>query len=76
MSKATTDPVMGKIREIWAKRQAGGMTLDELGRAMGARAGNAKQSASQFLGGNDPRISTLRRFARAVGMSPATLVRG
>lgn len=65
---------MEKIRVIWAEKQAAGWTLDRLGRAMGAEA-HAKQAAAQFLRGNDPQVSSLRRFARAVGVSPATLLR-
>lgn len=68
---------MGKITEIWAKKQAGGMTLLELGRGMGLGDGDtAKNGAHQFLRRRDPRISSIRRFATAVGVSVATLVRG
>lgn len=76
MANATTDPAMEKIKEIWAKKQADGWTLQRLGEAMGYGAGPAATSAAhQFLRGNDPRVSSLRRFARAVGVSPSTLVR-
>lgn len=73
MGTTTTDPVMRRIAETWAKKQAAGMTLEQLGRAMVD--GGSKQSAHQFLRGNDPRISSIRRFARAVNVSVAGLVR-
>lgn len=75
MATATIDPVMGKIRAIWAQKQAAGWTLADLGAAMGFDAESAKQSAHQFLRGGDPRASSIRRFARAVKVSPATLWR-
>lgn len=77
MDKSSTDPVMGKILEIWAKKQAGGMTLEQLGAGMGLGGGQlAKNGAHQFLRRSDPRISSVRKFAKAVGVSVATLVRG
>jgi transcriptional regulator with XRE-family HTH domain len=76
MTTATIDPTMGKIREIWAARQRAGWSLQRLGLAMGYPANQAKQAASQFLRGSDPRLSSVRRFAVAVGVSPATLMRG
>ena len=75
MATATIDPVAEKIREIWAKKRAAGWTLTRLGLAMDYDESIARQAATQFLRGSDPRISTLRRFARAVGVSAATLVR-
>lgn len=75
MANATIDPVAEKIREIWAKKQADGWSYQRLGVAMGYPAGQAKQAAMQFLRGGDPRVSSLRRFARAVGVSPARLLR-
>ena len=66
---------MVKIRLIWAKKQAAGWTLDRLGQAMGYPEDAAKQAAHQFLKSDDPRISSVQRFARAVGVSVATLTR-
>lgn len=66
---------MGKIRQIWARKQAGGMTLTALGLAMGFPDSQARQAATQFLRGGDPRVSSVRRFARAVGVSAAGLLR-
>ena len=61
-----SDPVIKKAAELFAKS---GKTLDELGLEMGFSHEVARQSAWQFLNKvDDPRISTLRRFAKAVGV--------
>lgn len=75
MGTREIDPVAAKIAAIWAKKQAEGWTLARLGLAMGHPEASAKQAAAQFLRAGDPHISSLRRFARAVGVSLATLVR-
>lgn len=76
MSDEKLDPAMKRIQEIWAKKKAGGMTLRELGEAMGYGEGPAAASAAhQFMRGSDPRVSSLRRFAIAVKVSAATLMR-
>jgi transcriptional regulator with XRE-family HTH domain len=53
-----------------------GLTLVELGRRMGHEDDEvARRSAWQFLNKTrDPRLSMLRRFAKAVGVSLAELV--
>jgi hypothetical protein len=76
MDAVTLDPVMAKIREIWTAKQSAGWTLGRLGEAMGYEPDQAKQAAHQFLRGRDPRVSSVKRFAAAVGVSPATLLRG
>ena len=62
---------MAKVRSRFA---GSGLTLDELGRRMGYPAATARQSAWQFMQAGDPRISMLRRFARAMGMPVEELV--
>jgi transcriptional regulator with XRE-family HTH domain len=53
------------------------MTLDELGQRMGYPRATARKSAWQFLQEtNDPRISMLRKFARAMKISLSDLVKG
>ena len=69
------DPAMARVRAIWARRQADGMTQQELGELMGYPEATARQSVNQFLKGHNPNIASLRRFAKAVGVSVATLVR-
>ena len=52
-----------------------GKTLEQLGLAMGYPQGTARQSAWQFMKTNDPRLSMLRKFAQAVGVSVEELVK-
>jgi hypothetical protein len=47
----------------------------QLGEAMGYPEKSARKSVFQFLKSHDPLISVLRRFAAALGISIATLVR-
>ena len=66
MSEKTEDPVMKRVRDLFEKSE---LSLDELGRRMGSEGETARKSAWQFLNKvDDPRISTLRRFAAAVGV--------
>jgi hypothetical protein len=58
------------------------MTLEELGRGMGMGGGesdaarkSARNGAHQFLRRRDPRVSSVRRFAAATGVSVVSLVR-
>ncbi len=52
-----------------------GKTLDELGVAMGYSGEVARKSAWQFLNKTtDPRLSMLRKFAKAIGVSLEELV--
>jgi transcriptional regulator with XRE-family HTH domain len=74
MKRSELDPVM---RRVIALFEQSGKTLDELGRAMGANEATARQTAWQFIKKTaDPRISMLRRFANAVGITLAELVAG
>jgi transcriptional regulator with XRE-family HTH domain len=72
MKKADVDPAILKARKIFA---ASGMSLDELGREMGAQGEVARKSAWQFLNMvTDPKLGTLRRFAKALGVPMEELV--
>jgi transcriptional regulator with XRE-family HTH domain len=62
---------MGKVRMLFEKS---GKTLDQLGREMGYPHATARKSVWQFMKTSDPRISTLRRFAAAMGVSLQTLL--
>lgn len=67
MKRETVDPVILRARRLF---KTSGKSLDELGRAMGAEGEVARKSAWQFLNKvNDPKLSTLRRFAKALGVS-------
>ena len=66
MSGKTHDAVMERVREAFAES---GLSLDELGKKMGSDGNTAKKYAWQFLNKvDDPRVSTLRKFADAVGI--------
>ena len=63
------------IKRAQAIFEKSGKTLDELGTAMGFTGEVARKAAWQFLNKvADPRISTLRRFAKAMGVSIEELV--
>jgi transcriptional regulator with XRE-family HTH domain len=66
------DPIMPKLLSLYKKS---GKTLDEVGLAMGYESHIARQSVYQFLHAtNDPRLSMLRKFAQALGVSIKDLV--
>lgn len=65
MSDKTTDPAIVKARELF---EASGKTLDEVGLAMGFKPEVARKSVWQLLNKiDDPKLSTLRKFADAIG---------
>lgn len=67
-----TDPVMDAVRARFEKSK---LSLDELGLKMGYPKESARKSAWQFIHKtNDPRLSMLRKFAAAVGVSLKSLV--
>jgi hypothetical protein len=69
---SSQDPAMKKVTELY---EGSGKTLEELGLAMGYAPVAARKSAWQFLmKTGDPRISMLRRFAKAMGVPLADLV--
>jgi transcriptional regulator with XRE-family HTH domain len=64
MKKDTADKVMARVRALFERSE---MTLEELGTRMGYPAATCRMSAWQFVSKtNDPRVSMLRRFAKAV----------
>jgi transcriptional regulator with XRE-family HTH domain len=66
MSK-DTDPAIVKARELF---EASGKTLEEVGIAMGFAPTVARKSVWQLLNKiDDPKLSTLRKFASAIGAS-------
>jgi hypothetical protein len=66
------DAVMKRVHDLFDKS---GMTLDELGQKMGYPKETARKSAWQFLRQtNDPRLSMLRKFAKAAGVALRDLV--
>jgi transcriptional regulator with XRE-family HTH domain len=65
------DQLMLRLQALFDKS---GMTLDDLGQKMGYTGPVARKAAWQFLNkDHDHRVSMLRRFAEAVGVSVADL---
>lgn len=71
-TKRARDPVMARIKAIIAEN---GLTQQELGERMKYPAESARKSVSQFLRTDDPRLSTIRRFAAAVKMKLTDLLK-
>ncbi|HEY7310660.1 MAG TPA: hypothetical protein VH643_14955 [Gemmataceae bacterium] len=66
MVKAAADPVMKKVRALFEKSE---LSLHELGLRMDYPDRSARKSAWQFIQKtDDPRLSMLRRFAKAMGV--------
>jgi transcriptional regulator with XRE-family HTH domain len=65
------DPVMAKVRQHFEKS---GLTLHQLGLKMGYADKIARQASFQFMKAGDPRISVLRRFAKAMRIPIEELV--
>jgi transcriptional regulator with XRE-family HTH domain len=64
---------MERARRIFSNS---GLSLDELGQRMGYSGATARKSAWQFLKKTcDPRLSMLERFAEALNISLADLVK-
>ena len=60
------DVVMAAVKSAYEKSK---LTLEELGKKMDYPKQSARKSAWQFLNNtNDPRISMLRKFAKAIGV--------
>ena len=67
------DPVMATVQ---ARFETSKLSLDELGTKMGYPPASARKSAWQFIHKtNDPRLSMLRKFAEAIGVTLSALVK-
>ena len=65
--KNTDDAVMIMVRKLFAESK---MSLDQLGQKMGYEGDVSRKAVWQFLNKTaDPRVSMIRRFAKAVGVS-------
>jgi transcriptional regulator with XRE-family HTH domain len=53
---------------VRARFKESGLSLQDLGEKMGFEPPTARQAAFQFLRVSDPRYSSLKRFARALGI--------
>ena len=71
---ADPDPAMKKAQRLFAKS---GKSLEQLGQEMGYTGDVARKAAWQFLNRTaDPRLSMLRRFAKAMGIRLQDLFNG
>ena len=71
MSKPITDPAIVKGRELF---EASGKTMEEVGMSMGFSPAVARKSVWQLLNKiDDPKVSTLRKFAAALGVTVSML---
>lgn len=67
-----TDPAILKARKLFAASEK---TLDEVGLAMGFTPAVARKSVWQLLNRiDDPKLSTLRKFCKAMGITLDELV--
>lgn len=71
MADKHEDPAMAKVRTLIDKS---GLSLHDLGLKMGYAPEIARQSAFQFKKAGDPRISMLRRLAKALGIPLEELI--
>jgi transcriptional regulator with XRE-family HTH domain len=71
MAESTPDPVMARVRELFERSK---MTLEEVATRMGYTGTTGRQSVWQFINKTvDPRMSMVRKFAQAVGVSLSDL---
>jgi hypothetical protein len=73
MADKHEDPAMRRVRTLFEKSA---LSLHDLGVKMGYAEGIARQSAFQFMKTGDPRLSMLRRFAKAMGVELEELTGG
>ncbi len=72
MAKDKADPAIAKARALVAAKK---ITLQDLGLAMGYPEESARKSAWQLLHMTaDPKVSMLRRFAKAMGIEAKDLL--
>jgi transcriptional regulator with XRE-family HTH domain len=73
MAKQRTPlPIMERVLDLFERS---GKSLEELGLGMGYPAESARKSAWQFLRKtDDPRVSMLQRFAKAMGIDVKELL--
>ena len=69
----TKQKIMARAQSLFERS---GLSLDELGQRMGYSGDSARKAAWQFLNKTtDPRFSMLQRFAEALNLSVADLVK-
>ena len=75
MSDEKPDPAMTNLLNAWDSLKESGWTMQKIGEMMGYPSDSARKSVSQFLKSKDPRVSMLRRFAKAAGIKLSTLIK-
>jgi transcriptional regulator with XRE-family HTH domain len=70
--KREQDSAVARVRAL---HESKGWSLHEVGLKMGYPEESARKSAWQFMKTEDPRLSMLRRFAKAVGVPVEELVK-
>ena len=71
MAKKPADPLQSIREKLRMAAQASGMTQEEIGIKMGLAQKDARKAVSRLLNpaiSYDPRLSTLVKFADAIGM--------
>jgi transcriptional regulator with XRE-family HTH domain len=72
MEESQRDPAIMKAKKLFDRS---GKSLDELGRELGLQGDTARKGAWQLLNKvSDPKISTLRALAKALGVPIEELV--
>ena len=74
ISEDTPDASMLIVQKLWERAKSAHMTQQQIGVAMGYPEPTARKSVNQFLKSEDPRISMLRKFAKAVGVPISEIV--
>jgi transcriptional regulator with XRE-family HTH domain len=70
MAKKTADPLQSIREKLRVAAQASGMTQEQIGVKMGLAEKDARKAVSRLLNPGisyDPRLSTLIKFAEAIG---------
>jgi transcriptional regulator with XRE-family HTH domain len=62
---------MDRVREAF---DASDLSMQELGEKMGYADTTARQAVSQFLKSDDPRVSMVQKFAKAVGKKASDFI--
>jgi transcriptional regulator with XRE-family HTH domain len=68
---AKKQPLMERVRKAFDQS---GMSMQELGNKMGYAETTARQAVSQFLKSDDPRVSMVQKFAKAVGKKASDFI--
>ena len=71
LPKKRQKSVMERVRDAF---ETSGMSMQELGQKMGYADTTARQAVSQFLKSDDPRVSMVQKFAKAIGKKTSDFI--